>query len=324
MRFLKITMLVVLVFPWMPMLSAQCERIGVGFEQSRVPKEFSSFLSGLVDDLQRKRSFKIQKLIMPRIKISEMRLRQLLQSMDNTYGAKWQLVPHRIWLLKSSKAELLTCAEDRVKISAHYGFDEAYSVWLQISGDKDLGRLYMSFVKDKDQSYKIASFFAQQWTYLDKDYIGWLKDAKSSFDQKDVITGALHLDIAQKLAYTGGYLQQDDEKEIKALHGGEDWLVKLISPLMPSEDPILFADSILHTKGIGLLIRVTTPPDTKGEVLKGRCESIGKSLFAKLDPKVVAIKCSFNTTQENPKTEGYHGSRYIFRETTAPKEAIKK
>ncbi len=275
-------------------------------------KLVTEFKEGLV---QRKAE-KFRDLFHPRIKSTRTMGERIIAALNETYQEPWDVSFARIWLLNNEGSDKapLRCAEDHLDLTPVFGFDLQMGIWLQVTGQNELARLYLAVVPSS-AGWRIAGLHIQQWTFRGKDHEAWIQEGMASGAQP--ILKHIYLDIAQKLLFGGEFISYEltskilEERDLALTK--EAWREKA-SASLPGRD-VIYLGTALASDGPGILVRLRVPKALSMDDIRDQCLKVGTT-FVKagwLSAKSGGLKCEFVLPNENSDREGILGSQFIER-----------
>ena len=252
----------------------------------------------------------------PRLKIGAKQAKRIFGQFDYVYREP-ELSVYRVWALNAATDDMkpLPCPEDALALQPHYGYPLQFGVWIQVMGQKELARIYLSLVPRKGQ-WLVGFFHLQQWTHLGKDAEVWVADALEESSQKRKFAAFAKLDIAQKLLRGGGYVYQklrlDVETTKQAYYADDAWHQTIVKNLLPHK--VVYTGTLLAKDGAGVLVRLQLPKKVPGAQLKPECLAIGKKIHKLADGALLGgVRCGYTLKGESPTRDGSMGSRFIPR-----------
>lgn len=293
-----------------------CIQLSRGLDQPKVDtlgmvRTFKSIAAGIVSNDAKT----IAKLMHPRLQASESKVKRMIEELNGIYEGPLSTALYRVWALNTPRGDSspLPCFEDELAIGPHYGYTLQFGAWIQITGQKDLARLYVSLVPTKE-GWRIGAWHAQQWTYNGKDPDTLINDGLLEDKAKDRLSAYVLLDLAAKLLDGGGYvflakrenvlLTRDkiyNQKELLAFFSKLSVSLKLVS-----------MGTIFATEAPGLLLRFEVPKDTKVNDLHPACLKEITSIYNAINNKKFGgARCSFVVPGEDPNRDGHLGSRLV-------------
>lgn len=236
-----------------------------------------STIFNVVEAIQTKNQKQLAGLFHTKLKITPDSLSTYFTSFDNIYGPRYDVQIFRVWRLQSSDTKPIECLEDELSLGPHYGHEEQYAIWLQISGEREIGRSFFTLVPH--QGWKIGVWHTQQWTFQQKDPDHWI-DEGLKLQKKSPWGAFIYLDLAAKLMDGAGYLflqrKKDAEATLQHLFNLENELKKL----RPSIDPAIVGIASAFTPdGPGLEISFVPNPKKSITDLKHDCRTAIRNLL---------------------------------------------
>lgn len=272
-------------------------------------------LRGIIKAIKTKNDKELQPRFHKRLNVSLAAIAETYGKMDVVYGAPYDVSLFRLWALNTVDGApgSLACAEDGVTLHPHYGYPLQMAAWLQIMGQKELGRIFVSLVP-LEGKWQIGAFHVQQWTHAGKDSAAWADDGQKVAHLGHKEAAFLRYDLAVKLLDGGGFLEfkvaSDLVKVRDQVMTPADW-DKSVRAAVPGFE-IIHTSSLLVVDGVGILLRLKIPAEISVENMKKTCRDMG-SLLAKQTwaSHVEGVRCSYTMPNEDPKKEGALGSIYM-------------
>lgn len=291
---------------------------GPGVKLQDVDKSLNDFVQSVFTKLQEGSGSGFKPFFHPQLRVKSDIGERIMAIFAKTYRKPWQFSVYRVYALFSPKADKIdiACPDDQVTISGRYGYKVQFGVWLQIMGQNELGRIFLS-VSPREDKWYITGWHFQQWSQSGKDYEAWTKAGTDAFNAKKPILAHMSFDVAQKLLFGGEFIDFDVKKQIIAARDQaitkEGWLEKAQS-LLKSKDEI-YIGTVLAEDGVGILLRERVPTGYATNELQKRCLSKGKALIKEgwLAPGSGGLRCEFVLPGEDPDREGTLGSLFYTR-----------
>jgi len=287
-----------------------------------IDASLSAFIKKILDSLDEKKTNEkkaeeLVKLFHERLKIRASAVSKSLQDMDNALGKPVQFTALELFALNSpdGNATGLHCAQDKdqdLTINPQFGYPLQFSLWIQATGQKELGRLHVGIVPDRSGAWKVGLWQHFQWTHDQKDFVEFAKMGEAFQKNGRPVAAYLHYDASEKLIRNLGYVEFEAHQEI----------LKLKSQIMSQEK---FSDLVKSTLkdpaikmvvtnyiegGLAVVIRVETKEEVSLQHIKDYCSAKAKLLKDSKDFKggLTAIRCGFILPKEDPSKDGVLGS----------------
>ncbi len=277
-----------------------------------IAERISTIIAGIRDE----NVTNLLPLFHPRLKITPTELRSVFSTWLAVYGKKQTKSIYRLFALKHGEesAEQTPCFTDQVAILPQYGYPYQLGLLVQILGEKELGRLYITLVPYK-KNWFIGAFHSWQWTHTGKDYNAWITEAGKDSREKHNELAFLKLDLAAKLLDGHPHVTFADQVRVKNLRDetlkAED-LLEILKADIKDHDVVEFSSSLAEG-GLGLLVRIRLKKEESARSLFTDCENIQKSLY-KLKPwfqKTEGVFCSYLLPREPIGSDGKLGGMFI-------------
>lgn len=282
---------------------------------SGVDASLDETLRSILKAVKAKSDKELQPHFHKRLNVSLAAIAETFGKMDVVYGQPFDVSLFRLWALNTVDGSVgaLPCKDDGLKIFPHYGYPLQMAAWLQIMGQKELGRVFVTLVPLEGR-WQIGAFHVQQWTHASKDYAAWAEDGQKVAALGHKPAAFLRYDLAVKLLDGGGFVEFDVAPDMVKLRdqvmAPADW-DKAVRDALPGFE-LLHTSSLLVVDGTGILIRIKIPAEISVENMKKTCRDLGMLLLKQpWSSHVEGIRCSFNTAKEDPKREGSLGSIYM-------------
>ncbi|MBF0443487.1 MAG: hypothetical protein HQK54_16390 [Oligoflexales bacterium] len=279
----------------------------------------SLFTQNLVKYLNENNEKQFEELFHPRLRNKSENLgTKFFASLRHGYIKPWQFSIYRIFSLFTVNGDKqdIECPEENIMITSVYGYHLQIGLWVQLMSQNELARIYFPIVPAKDKWY-LGGVHIQQWTFKEKDYEKWVKEASGSLEKGDRLGAFLRLDVAQKMLFGGNFISFKVKNQIITArdesYKKED-LLKEVSSLIKSSN-IVYIGTILGNDGIGLIIREKIEKDYTTAELEKKCLEMGYALIDGhiLKPGLGGIKCDFIFEGEDPGRDGQLGGFYKSR-----------
>ncbi|TWW08789.1 hypothetical protein E3A20_20820 [Planctomyces bekefii] len=304
-----------------------CKAIPAPKNRTGVDSSLDQFLAEVTDAIKNRSELKLQPHFHPRLNIGIPALSETFAKLANTYGPKQDVTVFRLWALNVPDPDLnasstlsgdktpseIPCTADDLSVHAMYGYPLQFGVWLQILGEKEVGRIYLSIVPTQGR-WNLGAFHAQQWTHAEKDPEQWLLNAQRIESLKLPEAAFVAYDIASKLLDGGNLVIMNQRAEVlkrrDAIMTPEQFQDKIRKTL--SEYKVLASNSLFVVGGGGVLVRIEVPSEISVEQLKNTCAAISSKLKRESwSQELNGVRCNVNLPKENPKVDGAIGGVYL-------------
>lgn len=280
------------------------------------PKDNEQAFLQKILDLVRKENFSgVYEFLHPNIKDKKTAASFVSQFQNKLrkYGKSLDIANLRTWALVNPKGDpdAILCADDQISIFPTYSYTRQYTIWLQVMGNINLGRIYIQVVKDKQSKLFISNITIHQWSHFGKDPATWAREAEENLEEKDYLAAWLKFSIAKKLLSSNSYMQLPDTTylqkkiaQLKEIHQPETIVKKAIEDYQTER-----ISAAMTLDGISLLVylRLKTPKNRWDR--EKQCQKMGKQLkTAKLLDNLAGIQCSFYYPNHNIKAKSPLGS----------------
>ena len=258
-----------------------------------------------------------------RLKITDTDLKKILATMHAILGKPWNVSLLKAWFLKDSASFTSAgalCEQEGVRIFPHYGFTSQWFVWLQVSGPKELGRIFFTVVPDKssgNRSWSLGFLRFQKWTHAQMDPLMWIAEGDKQLRSGNVIAAGVRYHLGKLL------LEGNPHLHIVAAHELESWLNKnlprdewlgLVKKSLAPEK-VITSKGIYVPSGMGLMVRFQLNKEKTGQDIRTHCQTHLSELNKKIWFKdFLGVRCSYQIKGEPEGKEGRLGSLYLEKE----------
>ena len=237
------------------------------------------------------------------------KIKALFQHMKQSYKGPLEYTALRVWGIytKDGNPEPIDCEDENLKIFPVYGSPLQLLAWMQIRGERELGRLSTMFIYSGG-TFKIATLTLQQWTFGGKDPESLMADGDKDAKEKNYVSAFVKYDLAKKLidesgniAYPDTVILKDKLNELKKTH---DW-EPLIKSKLKNYDLPRIASYYATNKGPALLVYYRLKKQTEQDVREQTCKNMGKTLSdSNLLKGLAGLRCNFLYPQHSADQEG--------------------
>lgn len=298
--------------------SPSCKKLTYGNDDSKPWREVNKFVENLLVALKGGDAKQFKEMFHERLKVTRSFAEELLSKLNFRFKAGQKISVYKIWALNSpeGKPSPIKCDEDFLSLQPAYGYPLQFFVWLQVLGQKEVGRVLVNVVPVKDQWY-LGYYFSQQWTHNGKDYESWVKDARDSLAEKKFLPAYAQLDVAKKLTKTNSYIKLEVEKDIETVQGQimseAEWQSEIAKSFRPAFN-VVTVGTMFAQNGMGLYLGIGIEKEMTTDKTKETCIQAGRvadlnSWFGSFS----ALHCSFFLPGEKPEEEGALGGLTLIR-----------
>lgn len=259
----------------------------------------------------------LKPLFHPRLKVKLAAIDEVLSKQMVIVGKKSTTQIEQVWAIynKERKVDRLPCEDDLLQISPLYGYEYQISTWLQSTGEKEAGRIFVTLVP-RDNTWYIGNFHWHQWTHKAKDYRNWTDEADGLFKNKNYLASWVYYDLARKLLNGKTYFLHAGETLIgthqKEFAPGSSWQSEVLK-LFPS-DKVVHLASALTSEGAGLLMRFALEKELSAVDIREHCKKSLRTLIAQpWFAPLSGLRCGYVLPRESQDKDGYLGSLYMER-----------
>ena len=278
-------------------------------------KSLGDFIKAVIEGVEKRSAKKLLPLFHKRLNIGLPVMNQVLTDLNNVYREPFNVSIFRLWALNTvdGSTKALPCDGSRLSLYPLYGYNLQFGVWLQIMGQKELGRIYLSIVP-ADGRWNIGSFNAQQWTHEGKDFATWSEEAVKQSNMGYKVAAWTKLDIASKLLDGGGFVEIAMRDEILAARNQQmaksDWEKKMRAVLKDWD--VGYVASMLVTGGAGILVRLKIPAEISAHDVLLDCRKLARTMMKqKWSSYLAGVRCSYIMPKEDPAKEGALGGVFL-------------
>ncbi len=229
---------------------------------------------------------------------SQKKVYALLSHMKKAYGIPLEFSILRIWGVYTKKESdvSIECTDEGLNVLPMYGYPLQIYVWMQVRGEKELGRLLTTFVMTKGL-WKVGSLHLQQWTFGGKDPGTWMENADLDLKNKNNISAYVKYELAKKLIVESGPIQFPDKgiliQKLADLKKSYNWEKKIREELKGFDLPRIAS---FHVNKIGpaLLLYWRLGKQTEQAVRELTCKRMGETLSkANMIKGLAGVRCHF-------------------------------
>ncbi len=262
-------------------------------------------------------SKKLRNLFHPRLKTSPDAIEKSFKSAESGYGKNWDVSVYRRWLLTypAGKATFVPCPQDNLSVLTHYGYEQHHGIWLQLQADKELARIFLSFV-EKDKEWYIGAFDIHQWTHKEIDYTGYFQKAEKSLAEKKNLQAFIYLDLADKLSNMEPFVKIVDRDIIQKKKGETLTLEKFKNATAKIAEPkaLEYIATAFSADGAGLIVRYLVSLEDSFKSYKNSCIELARKFYEQAElSETNGLTCGFLLKGEPVDKNGKIGSYYVNR-----------
>ena len=277
--------------------------------------EYAIFLRSIVDDLKAARTDSLQRKFHERIRKKGMGER-IFNAMQHKYKKPWDVTVYKSWALATAEGDraIVDCESEGVSLTTRHSYPFQFGVWLEVMGQNELGRVYISIVPSKNR-WIIGGWLNQQWTHAGKDYLAWVEQGQSLVKLGKKRDGFMSLDIAYKLLHGEEFMEFADKAKILTMRdeagSTKSWPQDLNK--IGNRSSVVYAATMFAEEGAGLLVRERVDESLSTVDLRKQCFSLGKQLISSgwLNSNTAGLYCSFITKTEPVEKDGLLGGMYF-------------
>ncbi|MEZ4740945.1 MAG: hypothetical protein R3B45_00605 [Bdellovibrionota bacterium] len=170
-----------------------------------IDKDLKDFLTKLSNGFESRNTSELLPLFHPKILDSLIPIKELLSAMRITLGPPFEVSTYRLWAINTVDGDPspVTCQEQgkaSLKFWPQFGYNLEFAIWLQILGQKELGRIFATLV-NKEGHWYIGALHYHQWTHAGKDFEHWVYEGQKDLRDDSLHSAFIKFDIASKLVY---------------------------------------------------------------------------------------------------------------------------
>jgi len=293
-----------------------CKQVRISTRgQTGLAPGFDAFIADLIKGVRTKDAMVMQPLFHPRLNTSLFAVKEMLTKIDATLGGPLDVSVYRLWAINTvdgtPKGQL--CDSDEATVYPHYGYSLQFGIWLQIMGQREIGRAFATIVPVGDKWY-LGSFYAQQWTHADKDPVAWIQQANKDLEKGHKEAAYIEYDLAAKLLEVGKNLSLELTTQVNTARDQimkQPEFVSFMAKTLNGES-VVYAASMLVTDGAGIMVRLKVPGEVALNDMKQRCRKLTDQLAKQSwSSGLSGLRCAFILPSEKPELDGALGSIYI-------------
>jgi hypothetical protein len=297
---------------------------------SRSPKDdvssydpdLQKLINSVIENVRNQKKLEMMGLFHPRLSVSKKQLDRSFKKLTNTVGKISSIGIYRLWAINTvdGTPSLVPCVDDALALGPHYGYNLQFGLWLQVMGDRELGRIYATIVPSQNK-WRLGAWHVQQWTHMGKDPQAWVEEALADAAKGKKFSAYLKIDVAEKLLEGGGYIFAQLKNDIdvtKATYFTKERFLEYFRNMNISPNAeVVTADSIFAKDGAGIGVRFMVNEklyNQKNQALVDLCKSAAQAIYSKAqDPTLGGLRCGFLIKGEESDRDGKLGSRFIPR-----------
>jgi len=277
--------------------------------------ELDSFIKLIAKSIMERKETQLLALFHKRLNISHAAIGQVMTDMNNTYRAPFDVSVYRVWALNTvdGSTKSLDCDADRLKLYPLYGYTLQFGVWLQVMGQNELGRIYLSLVPTEDR-WNIGSFHAQQWTHDSQDFATWAEEGVKNSQMGHKEAAFAKYDLAAKLLDGGGFIDIAMRDEIvnarDSVMTKDQWSASIKSAIKDWD--VANVGTMLVTGGAGILVRIKIPKEISAVDVTTECLRLATAMIEhSWHAHLAGVRCNFVLPHEDPSKDGALGGVFL-------------
>lgn len=289
-----------------------------------IDAELNSFVNLILEAVSKNDPSKIQPLFHKRMNVAFEQVNTSFQRLNSVYRVPYDVSVYSLWALNTvdGTPNGLKCDDNRLTVYPLYGYPLQFGLWLQIMGQLELGRIYVSLVPANGR-WNIGSFHSQQWTHDSRDFATWAEEGQKNARMGYPMAAFVKYDIASKLLHGGGFIDVAMQDEVNAVRDSimnrEQWEASVKETLKDWNVP--YASTMLVTGGGGILVRLRIEKELSLEDMKKDCAAVtSKFIQLPYHNYLQGVRCSYVLPREDAKKEGILGGMFLSFAELKPKE----
>jgi hypothetical protein len=302
-----------------------CNSIDTGPKTgSKIDSELDGFIQLILTAIRENDAKKMLPLFHKRMNVKMMQIQTSFNRLNSVYRVPFDVSIYRLWALNTvdGTPNGLSCNQDELTVYPLYGYPLQFGLWLQIMGQLELGRIYISLVPANGR-WNIGSFHSQQWTHDSRDFATWDEEGQKNQRMGYPLAAYVKYDIAAKLLNGGGFIdipmQDHIIKRRDSAITKQKWQESIKSIL--KEWNIAYTATMLVAGGGGVLARIRIDKEISLVDMKKDCNRLAKTLIKQpFHNYLEGVRCSYVLPRENPKKEGLLGGMFLSFSDLKPKQ----
>lgn len=183
-----------------PQSTASCELQRSADLRNPYPQlgKLNHFIAELLKSLRQKNGEHLARHFHPRLNQDHHDAHKHLQIISSELVPRLEYSIYKLWAIANPKQapQLVFCSDEKVSIIAIAGYKLQYGLMIQVSGQRELGRIFTHIVSHR-ASLKLGSFHFRRWTFQGLGMSAWKEKLHES---KTIADRAKYLDIVSKLS----------------------------------------------------------------------------------------------------------------------------
>lgn len=290
----------------------------------KVDEELNGFIKLILDSLKTSSPEKMRPLFHKRMDVSKEQINTTFNRLNTIYRTPYEISIHSLWALNTvdGTPNGLSCEDGNITAYPLYGYPLQFGLWVQVMGQLELGRIYISLVPS-DGRWNIGSFHSQQWTHDSKDFATWYEEGVKNARMGYPEAAFVKYDIASKLLNGGGFIDlpmQDNINDFRDKTFTKEAWQKRIQSILRDWD-IGYSASMLVAGGGGILVRLKTKVEISLVDMQADCEKLARTLIKEpFHNYLQGVRCSYVLPREDPTKEGLLGGMFLKFSDLKPKQ----
>ncbi len=260
---------------------------------------------------------KIRPLFHPRLNTPLSGIQEVIARQKNSLKLPFEVSLYRAWILNTpeGRPSPLDCDAGEIKLWPHYGYELQVPMWLQILGQKEIGRIYVSFIQHQEK-WVIGGMHYHQWTHIGDNYENWFQKARKDLDEGFGPSAYIKFDLTAKLVGGAQFFELSIKDQIEQFQ--QSLLDKNLwegsfKAFFKDHRPLVYTSSIFAQGGAGLLLHFQVEKELTTKEIQEDCMDAAKLLNKeKWFQKIDGIKCNYVFKGADPTKEGRLGGVFVF------------
>ena len=263
------------------------------------PPSLSKLIRKLTKNLKGFSVRGVSETLHSKLNISYNELDRVLQYVQKGVKTPVEISIYKLWMLNNPQRQIgiaLNCdSENQFSLRPHMDYETHYALWLQVMGQKELGRIFLTIVEDKNE-WKVGFLTFSLWTHGGKNFEKWGEEGDKDLENKNFISAYLKYQLAQKLLVENPHLSIHKKSKISNFLEAtlsKEMVLKDIRKIFPSRH-VSDVNSFFAEKGVGVEIEFSLTDQTSKVDFEPMCrEILLKVQKDKRFHSIVGLKCKF-------------------------------
>lgn len=220
---------------------------------------------------------------------------------------------HQLWWLEGADVDSVRCS-DGMTLFPHYGYTDLGFLSLQIQGQKELGRIFITLVPQnhKDlKNFQIGYYHFRVMTFLGQNAINWGSKAAFAARNRHLLMGYYEWSLAESLARQNPHFTLPEWNilaENKPSLIAVEAALEIIQKITP-DYKVLNVEPIFHGDAPAMKVRWQTKDLKSAADQQSLCKDFAKKLKGSGELENVGVlHCALNHVNEDVSRDGMMGS----------------